>query len=138
MIDAIGLISCLTQEEAQAVLLFLCKDDETCQIIDSVTTTLRDANRRSETTSAVICVRCETAFTIADNGSEACIFHIGTLETDYDSEFWADYDESVHGDIDTKRNRKDYPDGFFWSCCGGLGSENGCVTGNHESDPTAA
>ncbi|KAM3448249.1 hypothetical protein NHJ6243_010121, partial [Beauveria neobassiana] len=38
---------------------------------------------------------------MADNGSEACIFHI---ESDYDSEFWADYDESVHGDIDTKRN----------------------------------
>ncbi|TQV90184.1 hypothetical protein IF1G_11135 [Cordyceps javanica] len=138
MMDAVDLVSCLTEEEAKAVLLFLCRDDETCQTIDSLTTTLREANRTSNTTSAVICVRCEKAFTLKDNGNEACIYHKGLLEPDYDSDFWADYDEKVCGDVDTKSNRKDYPDGFYWSCCGELGSEDGCRTGDHQADPTAA
>lgn len=77
MIDAVELVSCLTEEEAQAVLLFLCRDDETCRTIDSVTATLRDANRTYNTTSAVICVRCEQGFTLEKNGSEACIYHPG-------------------------------------------------------------
>lgn len=77
MIDAAELVSRLTEEEAQAVLLFLCRDDETCQTIDSITATLRHANRIFNTTSAVICIRCEAGFTIEENGCEACIYHTG-------------------------------------------------------------
>lgn len=33
-------------------------------------------------------------------------------------ENWADENEEVHGKINTKKNRREHPDGFAWSCCG--------------------
>lgn len=34
-------------------------------------------------------------------------------------------------EIDTPKMREDFPEGFFWSCCGALGQEPGCKVGLH-------
>lgn len=57
------------------------------------------------------------------------------MEPDYDGDFWADHDENCHGTIDTKEMREEYPDGFEWTCCHKLGSEPGCKSGRHQSNP---
>eukprot|EP00282_Hemiselmis_andersenii_P012079 CAMPEP_0114117398 /NCGR_PEP_ID=MMETSP0043_2-20121206/5012_1 /TAXON_ID=464988 /ORGANISM="Hemiselmis andersenii, Strain CCMP644" /LENGTH=184 /DNA_ID=CAMNT_0001209787 /DNA_START=31 /DNA_END=586 /DNA_ORIENTATION=+ len=62
----------------------------------------------------------------SSDDEDAEMFHSGTLEVDEDGLFWADWDEDVAGDIDTKSNRREYPEGFKWTCCGGDGSAEGC------------
>jgi len=58
---------------------------------------------------------------------------VGELEPDYDGDFWADTDQE---EIDTPENRRDYPEGFFWNCCGKHGDENEpCVVGRHFPAP---
>lgn len=42
------------------------------------------------------------------------------------------YDEPW--DIDTKEMREDFPDGFYWDCCGEYGRTPGCETARHKTD----
>ena len=46
---------------------------------------------------------------------------------------WADHDEDCHGEIDTDENRKEYPEGFMWTCCDQTGDVEGCETGLHQA-----
>lgn len=57
------------------------------------------------------------------------------MSPDYHSDFWADHDENCHGIIDSDFCRKEYPEGFIWSCCGEIGTHPGCKSSQHESDP---
>jgi hypothetical protein len=57
------------------------------------------------------------------------------MEPDDDGDSWADHDENWHGTIDTNEMREAFPDGFAWTCCDKLGSEPGCKTGRHPSNP---
>ena len=59
----------------------------------------------------------------------------GDLEPDYDSDFWADHDERCHGIIDSDFCRKEYPDGFLWTCCDEIGTHPGCKFSRHQSEP---
>jgi hypothetical protein len=59
----------------------------------------------------------------------------GELELYEDDDFWADWDEP-HGYRDTEYNRKEYPEGFLWSCCEEQGDAKGCRTDSHQ--PRAA
>lgn len=54
----------------------------------------------------------------------------GRLEVNYNA--WPDWDEDVHGEMDTAENRRLYPENFTWSCCGCDGTEQGCVEDEHE------
>lgn len=56
---------------------------------------------------------------------------LGDLEVDWRGHFWADHDEDCHGEIDSEYMRKEYPQGFEWSCCGRSGNGEGCKTGRH-------
>lgn len=40
--------------------------------------------------------------------------HVGAVEVDWDSDVWADHDERCHGPIDTRDNRRSFPQGFTW------------------------
>ena len=55
--------------------------------------------------------------------------HDGELEVDddeYDS-YWADWDIDCHGNYYTENCfRREHPNGYRWSCCGALGSADGC------------
>ena len=55
--------------------------------------------------------------------------HTGDLEVDYEGDFWADHDEDCHGKIDTNSMRREYPEGFKWTCCEKTGDESGCTLG---------
>ena len=55
---------------------------------------------------------------------------IGDLEVDIDE--FADHDEGVHGPMDTDENRRSFPEGFYWNCCGSRGADHpGCEGGQH-------
>lgn len=63
------------------------------------------------------------------------LIETGELDPDYDSDFWAFYDERFHGVIDSDFCRKEYPEGFLWTCCDEIGTHPGCKFSRHQSDP---
>ena len=45
-----------------------------------------------------------------------------------DTDAFVDWDERCHGPMDTKANRRQFPENFVWSCCDGtLGDLYGCM-----------
>mmetsp|Transcript_25238 Transcript_25238/g.49153 ORF Transcript_25238/g.49153 Transcript_25238/m.49153 type:complete len:198 (-) Transcript_25238:664-1257(-) len=58
---------------------------------------------------------------------DAEMWHPGELEVEYDDPTWDDWDEDCHGQIDTKTHRREYPEGFRWSCCNDDGTAEGCT-----------
>lgn len=55
---------------------------------------------------------------------------IGELLFDEDSEVWQEWEYSEM-DMDTMESRRDFPEGFKFSCCGGDGEAKGCKLGDH-------
>ena len=87
---------------------------------------------RSPRLKSFTCGQCGalcTGATERENGS--CLHHEGVLEVDYLSEIWRDWDEYVHGRIDTTERRCDHPEGFHWTRCGTNGTNPGCVISLH-------
>ncbi|KAK3370838.1 hypothetical protein B0T24DRAFT_627174 [Lasiosphaeria ovina] len=130
----------------RAILIALCDDSEVCnKALDylsqlepnavKIAKELPQMNLKRKSTGMSICVQCEEAFDEAHNTAKDCQYHNGELEPDYDSDFWADHDENCHGIIDSDFCRKEYPEGFVWTCCDRVGTEDGCEFGRHESDP---
>ncbi|PPQ76526.1 hypothetical protein CVT26_013361 [Gymnopilus dilepis] len=77
------------------------------------------------------CANCEEEYdtnTIREDGE--CIFHRGRLLPRDDG--FEDWDEDVHGPMDTLENRRDYPDEFRWTCCDDDGTAEGCVRSQHK------
>jgi len=133
------LIANASDRIAHVVLLALCEDPA---ILDHAVTLLqrleeREANpngakRRAEDAQLLVCLHCEEPFIEAENSAMSCRYHEGKLEPDYESEIWADHDESIHGPVDSDASRKAYPEGFFWNCCGRHGEEDEpCMQGRH-------
>jgi hypothetical protein len=54
---------------------------------------------------------------------------IGDLEVNYEA--FEDWDEDCHGPMDSKANRRDYPENFIWNCCDKDGLAEGCEQGEH-------
>ncbi|KAJ3521682.1 hypothetical protein NM208_g13182 [Fusarium decemcellulare] len=129
------------EQQIRAILLALCEDQkvrrhalehyEALQAAASSETSLK----RKAKDDLFVCVQCGEAFTNDENHKEACCYHWGELEPDYDSMRWADHDERCHGTIDSDEMREAYPDGFIWNCCDELGDTTGCTLGRHESHP---
>jgi len=65
----------------------------------------------------------------AEESDDGEMHHPGDLEVDWEGDHWADHDEDCHGPIDTNSNRREYAEGFIWSCCGKLGGSCGCEKG---------
>ncbi|KAJ4480159.1 hypothetical protein J3R30DRAFT_3288442, partial [Lentinula aciculospora] len=93
------------------------------------------------------CNNCHAEFdTQTKRSNTECSFHPGMLflVTKYSTNVlsglskpdWTsfpDWDEDVHGPIDTERTRREYPENFLWSCCREDGTSEGCVRGAHQS-----
>ncbi|KAK3935499.1 hypothetical protein QBC46DRAFT_397417 [Diplogelasinospora grovesii] len=93
-------------------------------------------NKKRKAESEIkICVQCDDTFLEDDNSPRNCRYHSGDMEMDDDSSAWYDWDERCHGTMDSKENRKLYPDGFVWTCCDEEGSAPGCKYGRHQSNP---
>ncbi|KAI0661533.1 hypothetical protein C8Q70DRAFT_910343 [Cubamyces menziesii] len=79
----------------------------------------------------LVCANCREEY---DAGTERqpgeCSYHSGELEANYDA--FVDWDEDVHGEIDTRENRRSYPENFVWTCCDRDGTQPGCVSAEHE------
>ncbi|KXX77416.1 hypothetical protein MMYC01_206057 [Madurella mycetomatis] len=130
--------------QVRAILIALCDDGDVrrkaLDYCEQLTRSLGSsaAPKRKHTPShepepdIAICVQCEYAFTKSDNTRKECQYHNGSLEPDYDSEFWADHDENCHGVIDSDFCREEYPEGFIWSCCDKIGTEPGCRFSRHQ------
>ncbi|KAK4198047.1 hypothetical protein QBC40DRAFT_179559 [Triangularia verruculosa] len=80
-----------------------------------------------------VCERCQSSFFEKDKMKGVCQWHPEELEVDDESHVWFDWDPRCHGPRDTEYNRREYPDGFLWVCCEGVGSEPGCKTGKHRA-----
>lgn len=63
--------------------------------------------------------------------SRQLIAQPGELEPNYDASIWSNYDEESLEFIDTDENRADIPEGFEWTCCGKVGYEEECKTGEY-------
>lgn len=46
---------------------------------------------------------------------------------------WPDWNENCFGEIDTPENRREYPEGFEWTCCQEPGNFRGCKVGRHRA-----
>ncbi|KZT73110.1 hypothetical protein DAEQUDRAFT_507068 [Daedalea quercina L-15889] len=76
------------------------------------------------------CKRCGETFDLAEEREEdECVYHPGYLKVNYEE--WPDHDEDVHGPMDNPQNRRDYPQGFQWTCCKVDGNSAGCTEGTH-------
>ncbi|EIW57356.1 uncharacterized protein TRAVEDRAFT_125706 [Trametes versicolor FP-101664 SS1] len=79
-----------------------------------------------------ICENCEKEYDAGTiRRATECIYHDGELEISEDDS-WADWDENVHGPMDTEENRIQFPDQFTWSCCERDGTQPGCVQDEHQ------
>lgn len=94
------------------------------------------------------CVHCDYDFDIhSQRQQDECRFHpgrclgvpsfmfsrmpfLGELEVNYEK--FVDWDEDVHGPMDTPNNRRQYPENFTWTCCELDGQGIGCVQGEHK------
>ncbi|KAH8099986.1 hypothetical protein BXZ70DRAFT_198291 [Cristinia sonorae] len=77
------------------------------------------------------CVNCDGEFDPDVIGLEGeCNYHPGHLEAD-ETKF-VDWDEDVHGPMDTPENRRDYPENFTWTCCNEDGVSEGCRDDVHQ------
>lgn len=75
-------------------------------------------------------VKCEQNFDGSHPVENKCRWHTGVLEADYESDIWMEHEGEFHGLIDTeKKNRRSFPEGFKWSCCGRGGDRRGCKKG---------
>ncbi|VUC29746.1 unnamed protein product [Clonostachys rosea] len=91
-------------------------------------------NKRKATDDLAVCVQCKSPFYKDDNQSKDC-----ESEIDWDSSAWVDNDATYYTDVNCDCGRKEYPEGFIWSCCDMTSKESaGCTRGCHESDPTKA
>ncbi|KAJ8468532.1 hypothetical protein ONZ45_g17208 [Pleurotus djamor] len=80
-----------------------------------------------------ICDNCDEEFDTSERREDdECCFHPGELECNYEA--FEDWDEDCHGPMDTKSNRREFPENFNWSCCDNDGTEPGCVKGRHTAD----
>ncbi|KAI0784212.1 hypothetical protein C8Q75DRAFT_780533 [Abortiporus biennis] len=77
-----------------------------------------------------VCANCgEDYDTGIPRADDECIYHPGILEVNESA--FPDWDEEVHGPMDTKDNRIQYPDGFTWTCCNKDGTTDGCESDQH-------
>ncbi|KAJ7209775.1 hypothetical protein GGX14DRAFT_296517, partial [Mycena pura] len=75
------------------------------------------------------CRHCRQEFDTTKNKHDSCGWHYGpsTRNLVIDEAFWVEQ----YGPIDTKENRKEYPQSFFWDCCGLQLNSDGCLKTMH-------
>ncbi|OSD06368.1 hypothetical protein PYCCODRAFT_1431373 [Trametes coccinea BRFM310] len=79
----------------------------------------------------VACANCGKEYNASTSRQPSeCKYHRGRLEVDYAA--FVDWDEEVHGEMDTPQNRREFPQNFRWTCCRRDGTRAGCVGGEHE------
>ncbi|KAI1080184.1 hypothetical protein F5B20DRAFT_580579 [Whalleya microplaca] len=133
-----------SDRNARAILLALCNDrtqqKKALNYLDQLEKKAAQGKAASQSKSAgnslrrkaasviKICVQCQEPFYEEENGPKAW-----ELKVDHESLTWDDWDEICHGTIDSEKNRRESPEGFIWTCCGKIGTHEGCTRGPHEA-----
>ncbi|KXJ90531.1 hypothetical protein Micbo1qcDRAFT_205365 [Microdochium bolleyi] len=98
-----------------------------------------------ENSTVQICIYCSTGFTPDSNHNRVCRSHDGTLDVDTESNFWDDIfaerpdpHTNPHAEADSEEYRKEYPEGYIWSCCNRNGTKRGCKLRAHRGSVRAA
>ncbi|CAL1716383.1 unnamed protein product [Somion occarium] len=79
-----------------------------------------------------VCARCGVEYDAGEEHEEdECNYHSGELIVN--EEEFVDWDEDCHGPMNTKQNRKDFPENFIWTCCDEDGRSDGCESGEHQA-----
>ncbi|KAM0250725.1 hypothetical protein ACHAQJ_008480 [Trichoderma viride] len=127
-------IKSISGDQAKAILLYLCTSPVICSKVVSYAKRLdqEESRKRKPESSIAICVQCDQPFHQDDNDDSSCVHHDGVLEVNYKAEAWDDIDDD--GPIDASEN-EDVPEGFNWTCCGKIGTSEGCKKGPHQADP---
>ncbi|TVY39472.1 hypothetical protein LOCC1_G005421 [Lachnellula occidentalis] len=76
------------------------------------------------------CENCNEEFDVTKNERGDC-----EKEVCDDDDFWADHDDDCHGDPYSSdlMNDSTYEDGYKWTCCDQLGSNEGCKQTKHST-----
>ena len=144
-------LACLTKARLHDVVSDLAASDRAVEaalekillVAVASTSEIPSQKRKADETTApnpkrpakprfLICQQCEADFDVTENSSEACRWHPGECEPDYESDFWADHDERCHGIIADLGN--EFPEGFIYDCCEKNGTSKGCEVGRHEAN----
>ncbi|TFY61953.1 hypothetical protein EVJ58_g4183 [Rhodofomes roseus] len=82
------------------------------------------------------CKYCDEDFDLATEREEfECVYHPGALKA-VEMRF-PDWDEKMHGSMDTPENRAALPENFVWSCCDRDGDNpEACTEGYHAPQDT--
>ncbi|KAM3562479.1 hypothetical protein MY1884_001778 [Beauveria asiatica] len=124
---------------------------------------MADSHASESQPKLAICIRCEKAFSIDDNEDYDCLYHygksvnklqrmradsvfrvpiadgrvdvVGDLYPDEGHPAWYDHDVRSHSEIDTPRNRKNFPEAFLRDCCDEVSTTEGCKMGRHRIEP---
>ncbi|KAL2017188.1 hypothetical protein VTK56DRAFT_2508 [Thermocarpiscus australiensis] len=135
MADIFACIQEPPDQVVRTVLAGLCADDSISwkaaklfvRIARASTTSRK---RKLPPREVFICLRCQQAYSEAENASDACLYHPGDLLLDYESEAWVGcVGDEVRDDEDARR---DNPEGFPWTCCEKSGCERGCTRDWHQ------
>ncbi|GAB1317460.1 hypothetical protein MFIFM68171_07670 [Madurella fahalii] len=135
MADIFTLIQNAPDPVIRTVLAGLCSDreigHEAYKMFGKIARASRtDIKRKLPPATLFICLNCKEAYSEAENASDACYYHNGNLEIDYDNDVWADHPDEV--EMDTPDMRQDCPEGFVWDCCDGAADAPGCTRSWHQ------
>ncbi|KAJ6551686.1 hypothetical protein B0H19DRAFT_176538 [Mycena capillaripes] len=89
-----------------------------------------DSSKKNLVAKFETCRHCKQGFDVTTNKDDSCMWHYGNLTID--EAVWVDHYEA-DGPIDTKENRKNLPQSFFWDCCGLQLNSEGCLRTKHAS-----
>ncbi|KAK1247405.1 hypothetical protein MKX07_002314 [Trichoderma sp. CBMAI-0711] len=126
----------IPNDQAKAILLSLCTNPAICAKVASYAKRLDEeasSKKRKPDSAIAICVQCDQPYYEEDNDDTSCVHHDGVLEVNYKAEVWEEISDD--GPIDSSDNEEDVPEGFNWTCCGTIGTSEGCKKGPHQSDP---
>ncbi|KAJ4392699.1 hypothetical protein N0V85_006878 [Neurospora sp. IMI 360204] len=88
--------------------------------------------RETSVREPVDCVRCGEKFNLYDKAKGTLKFNRHSMA--WEKEAIIDTDEYSSKELDTAINRKLYPNGFRWTCCGQPGGARGCEWYKHKAD----
>ncbi|TVY75876.1 hypothetical protein LSUE1_G005616 [Lachnellula suecica] len=80
------------------------------------------------------CENCKEEFDVTQNMRGDCVWHEGEKELYDDDDLWADHDPDCHGEPSSFEDDPTFADGFQWTCCEKLGSEEGCKQTKHKAE----
>lgn len=149
----------IPNDQAKAILLSLCTNPAICAKVATYAKRLDEealSKKHKPDSTIAICVQCDQPYYEEDNDDTSCVHHdgelsllfylschtscigncnraTGVLEVNYKAEVWEEISDD--GPIDSSDNEEDVPEGFNWTCCGTIGTSEGCKKGPHQSDP---